>query len=319
MTSCLDVDDFDVVAAANFDPSNRFSLSLNVDDVGLFYEQIDLVDDRRLDDECLTPIEIKSSDEQLNESNVNDDSTTSTMSSGISDTSGKVHLIESVEVVTHHNDAYDDVEAAIAAGGYVHVHKVDINRLKIKEKPAESNGERFQVKYKQEELLDLRDKLTDEERLDLSTNKIFARKFVEQIIQLSSQKLASIEAMLDNDDNEDDDTITTTVPAAAPVPSSPRHSSVTAATFPAAAAAHMEATSFDINTISSKTTSEILDSLNNLREDFGKHLCKGINAAAVSTLVTTDDNAMAQSTSELEDRSINLTTVDSNEFKVSQC
>lgn len=285
--SCLDGDDFDLIATAD---SNRFSLSLNVDDVGLFYEQIDLVDDRRLDDECLTPIEIKT-DEQLNETN-HDDSTTSTMSSGVSDTSGKMHLIESVEVVTHHNDGGGDDE-------YVHVHKVDINRLKIKENPENEGNERFRVKYKQEELLDLRDKLTDDERLDLSTNKLFARKFVEQIIHLSSKKLASIEALLESDD----ETITSTAPAAAP---SQRQS--------------MEATSFDINTISNKTTSEILDSLNNLREDFGKHLVsKGSGGVSASTTIMEDNVVVSGSKSDEVDRSINLTANDSNEFKVSQC
>lgn len=280
-TSSPIMDEFEDPTATTTANSNRFNLSLNLDDVGLVYEQIDLVPTKK-EERVFTPIEIKT--EMLNESQLNDESqssavSTTTTSSGMSDTtSGKVHLIESVEVVTHHNNNGDEDEL-------VHVHRVDINRLKIKEKPNEA--ERFRVKYKQEELLDLRgDKLTEDERLDLSTNKLFAKKFVEQIIQLSSKKLGLLtdeNSRLHEEDFDDEDENTVN--------------------------------NADLNTVSNKTTSEILESLSNLRDDL-------VRESKSKITTTVDDRAIAANNntrSELFDRTVNLTATDSNEFKVSKC
>lgn len=346
------------------DTANENTLSMNLEDAGLFYEQVELIEDQNTNvcnstvihndlnclveqseinkwntcdrlindnspqnlnftttEKCFTPIEIKldhsdiGSGIDLNESeNDENTETTTSSSSGLSDTSGKVHLIESVEVVTHHN-CDEDGQTNDTSNDQVHIHKVDINRLKIKEKRDSkdkmSNEPRFKVNFKQEEMLDLRGKLTDEEKIDLSTNKIFAKKFVEQIIKLSSKKLASIEG-IENNTEADQQPMTSK----------------------AASNQNKYFENIDLNNISNKTTSEILESLNNLKEDFGKHIsnslikeeesieeeieCFGDFSKRLHSTSNFDNDEDSRHKTEIE-KSINLTATDSNEFKVSQC
>lgn len=167
-----------------------------------------------------TPIRIKL-ESDLNESQSDDTNSTTS-----SENSSKMHLIESVEILTH------------PAHNMVHIQKVDINQLKIKEKPNKNDLDpksRFRVNFKQEELVDLRS--NDDERLDLATNKVFAKKFVEQIIKLSSSKLEN-HLLFENGLNEH---------------------------------VKLNDNNLNLNNITNKTTSEILESLTNLKCDIGKH------------------------------------------------
>lgn len=217
-------------------------------------------------DSFIKPVEIN-----ISKSNVLNDSISETSST--SDGSSKVHLIESVEIVTHHNNLNDTSSLNEHGdcnfrnfldenGSSIHIHKVDINRLKIREKPGKAgtgsndNPEDAKPKYKvdfnQEELVDLRNKPIQDQtnldnsseetnKIDINTDKIFARKFVEQVIQLSSRKLADIDHRSEY---------------------------------------HEESLSkyenMNFNKIASKSTSEILKSLSNLKSDIGKHLTDSV-------------------------------------------
>lgn len=170
-----------------------------------------------------TEIKIQS---EMNDSQSEDEMDRSGSSSS-ENSSDKMHLIESVEILTNPNNEL------------IHIQKVDINRLKIKEKSNDAKNDqkpRFKVDFKQEELVDLRS--NEDEPLEMTTNKIFARKFVEQIIKLSSSKL---ENQIDSDTSDTQD-------------ESMRHSE-----------------EINFHNITTKTTSEILESLNNLKGDIGKH------------------------------------------------
>lgn len=240
------------------------SSSLDRFDLDKLQDELDKVRSSR---DYFTPIEIKvnrtnnddeHSDQEETSAASSHSTTSTTSSTSSSDNSGKMHLIESVEIVTHHRMASNNPDSCASSSSgdesVIHIHKVDINRLKIKEKSADENSvsqtcsaaadSRFKVNYKQEEILDLRDKLTDEERLQLNTNKVFAKAFVEQIINLSSKKLANV--------------------------IEPPSYNLT----PTTTGQHDLFESIDLNNISTKTTSEIIESLNTLKEDIGKHLTK---------------------------------------------
>ena len=163
--------------------------------------------------------------------------------SEVSSTSSKIHLIESVEIVTHHNNAleYEPNDTGIK------IHKVDINRLQIREKPKDQS--RFKVDFKQEELTDLRDFTTKKDSNhfgNLSTDKIFAKKFADQIVKLSSAKLANI------DQNHQRS----------------RHTSKYQKDID-------KYDNINFDKISTKSSAEILQSLNNMK-DVGKHLTDSI-------------------------------------------
>ena len=219
-------------------------------------EKLDkLVDQMRLPDADVTLT-------NLNES-LNDADSSMAESEG----SSKIHLIESVEIVTHHNqedqlpqhltvnEPHVSIDAAL-----LHIHKVDINRLQIREKKKShmrqinnetsntnmSHMNRFRVDFKQEEVIDLRDfeaSAEPNECIELKTDKIFAKKFVEQIIQLNSSKLTSLNNQKDVE--------------APPMPSNKYES-------------------IHFNRISGKSSMEILASLSNIRTDIGKHLTESL-------------------------------------------
>ena len=113
----------------------------------------------------------------------------------------------------------------------VQIQKIDINRLKIKEKikcESDDPKARFKVNFKQDEILDLR----NNDNLNISTNREFAKKFVEQIINLSASKLDGL-TLMGNNSNEQ--------------------------------------ANCNFDCITTKNTNEILDALSNIKCDLTKH------------------------------------------------
>jgi hypothetical protein len=205
--------------------------------------------------ECFRPIEIKIQRTNNPETDsLSENETTSTSDS--SSTSGNVHLIESVEVVTHHQgDSCSQIVDNLAHD--VHIHKVDINRLRIKEKTckssenADENDTRYKVNFKQEELVDLRGQDESTERMDLTTDKVFAKNFAQQISKLSSSKIVDIEQnrFIDSEDSLDNTLNDESI---------------------------HKYEHLNFNKISTKSTSEILESLSHLKTDIGKHLTDSV-------------------------------------------
>ena len=185
--------------------------------------------------------------------------------------SSKIHLIESVEIVTHHdpNESRQN-EYKKLDSDKVHIHKVDINRLQIREKSPRKyrdldESSRFKVDFKQEEVIDLRDLTDSVDQLDeqsnvqdLANDKIFAKKFVDQIVQLSTSKLADYEAHKSNQIDYDE-------------------------------SLH-KYENLNFNKISNKSSSEILESLNNLKINIGKHLTESIIGKANEQSPIIDNN-----------------------------
>jgi len=206
----------------------------------------------------------------LNETICEDDVSLNDEASVTSNESSKIHLIESVEIVTHHDK--DEVNYKLNDSKQsdnnineklIHIHKVDINRLQIREKSPRKhkdldNNSRFKVDFKQEEVIDLRDLRENNSGIDpdetfeqngtvdMNSDKVFARKFVDQIVQLSTSKLADFEAQHQNQNIQDyDDSV-------------------------------LKYENINFNKISNKSSSEILESLSNLKINIGKHLTESI-------------------------------------------
>ena len=209
---------------------------------------------------CFNPIEIKIEKAEIE----HDDESSSSSSTS----SSNVHLIESVEVITQHSSNVTTNQ---------HIHKVDTNRLKIREKQSgqEQDDSRFKVNFKKEELVDLREisegLLDDSDETHTSPNKKhnqkeFAKKFVSQIIHLSSSKLLEIE-------QSHDDLLKI------------EHKNNTSVLNDASESVNEHSVAdedkrnkdesldqFNFNKMSTKTTSEILESLAHLKTDIIKHL-----------------------------------------------
>jgi hypothetical protein len=204
--------------------------------------------------ECFRPIEIKI--QRNNNPDTESLSENETSTSDSSSTSGNVHLIESVEIVTHHQgDSNCQIIENLVQD--VHIHKVDINRLRIKEKTckssekAEENDTKYKVNFKQEELVDLRGEDESTEQMDLTTDKVFAKKFAQQISKLSSSKIIDIEQnrFIDSEDSLDNTLNDESI---------------------------HKYENLNFNKISAKSTSEILESLSHLKTDIGKHLTDSV-------------------------------------------
>ncbi|CAF0724403.1 unnamed protein product [Brachionus calyciflorus] len=180
----------------NWNQNEGYDKSDTDDDTGSFFEQIENF-------EIIEKVENKIHSTVIEENQINLDisidsinekmdreieSENDTDTTSVSESSAKMHLIESVEVLTHPG---------------LHVHKVDINRMKIREKVKFNSNEdpksRFKVNFKQEELLDLRE--NQDETLKVDTNREFAKKFVQQIINLSASKLELSLASSSEDEN----------------------------------------------------------------------------------------------------------------------
>jgi len=196
----------------------------------------------------------------LNETIQDEDLSLSEDQSVNSSVSSKIHLIESVEIVTHHDREENLNESRQSEKDkQVHIHKVDINRLQIREKSPRKYKDldeksRFKVDFKQEEVMDLRDLRENNNGIDtnetfeqngsseMTSDKIFARKFVDQIVRLSTSKLADFEAQHQMKSIEDyDDSV-------------------------------MKYETLNFNQIATNSSSQILESLNNLKINIGKHL-----------------------------------------------
>lgn len=183
------------------------------------------------------------------------------IASEISSNSSKIHLIESVEIVTHHNNEDEQIHLVEEPTGHpIHIHKVDINRLQIREKKNkphfEESQNRFRVDFKQEEVCDLRDfeantqsELTDGKNIDVVTDKVFAKKFVDQVFKLNNSKFTSMSCSNDNLNNDEDRT--------------ELDESFT------------KYDTMNFNRLSGKSSMEILESLHNLK-DIGKHLTDSV-------------------------------------------
>ncbi len=114
----------------------------------------------------------------------------------MSGASSRIHLIESVEVVTHHEDE----------AGRTNVHKVDINRLQIREKKADVESKRFRVDFKQEEVIDLRDDSNNISGNGPEIDQGFARKFVDQLCQVDNSRHVTSCCSTEQVNNDEDRT-----------------------------------------------------------------------------------------------------------------
>ena len=186
--------------------------------------------------------------------------------SSISETSSKIHLIETVEIVTHHNtDCVGSRDDLFYDNESMHIHKVDVNRLKIKEKPEKSSvslASKYKVDFKREELVNLKDNHNKKEDsflnndLELAKDKVFAKKFVENIIELSKNKLESLE-MMDRSFRSEDDLNNETLMF------EQENSELN--------------NEFDFNRIATKSTTQILESLSNVKSgNIGKHIADSL-------------------------------------------
>lgn len=147
-----------------------------------------------------------------------------TDSTSLSESSGQMHLIECVEVLTGPG-VQDSLQ----------IQKVDINRLKVKEKSkwqTDDPNSRFKVNLKKEEIVDLR----HEDKFNVTTKQEFAKKFVEQLINLNASRLGPHLSLND----------------------------------------HGEGLNRDINCIASKNTNEILNTLSGIKCDLSKHFADSL-------------------------------------------
>jgi hypothetical protein len=219
---------------------------------------------------CFDPIEIKIDKAEIE----NDEMSEKDDTSSASESSGHVHLIESVEVITQHNSNIND-------NSNQHIHKVDTNRLKIREKSTNEDSHpdsRYKVNFKKEELVDLREITegllnTDEnnEKGKRYNQKEFAKKFVGQIIHLSSSKLIEIEntnnhtmLKLENVHDVSNSKLFTE--------EDQEHSHVKTFESKKSEAYESQFENFNFNKLSNKSTSEIIESLSHLKSDISKHL-----------------------------------------------
>jgi hypothetical protein len=158
--------------------------------------------------------------------------------------------------VTHHHTASLVEVAASQCGSeeaHAHIHKVDFNRLQIREKKRRVSdaSNRFRVDFKQEEAIDLRDFECEEnteqshEAPDIS-DKVFARKFVDQIAQFNSSRLNTISCSDENLRADEQDTTEMD-----------------------------EYETLNFGRLTGKSSLEILESLHNLK-DIGKHLTESV-------------------------------------------
>ena len=147
-----------------------------------------------------------------------------TDSTSLSESSGQMHLIECVEVLT-----------GPGAQDLLQIQKVDINRLKVKERSKYQTDDpksRFKVNLKKEEIVDLR----HEDKFNVTTKQEFAKKFVEQLINLNASRLGPHLSLND----------------------------------------HGESINRDINCIASKNTNEILNTLSGIKCDLSKHFADSL-------------------------------------------
>lgn len=192
------------------------------------------------------------------------------LASEISSNTSKIHLIESVEIVTHHISNFDEHAKrceckeqqaidSITEESQLHIHKVDFNRLQIREKKKRCQindlTNRFRVDFKQEEAIDLRDFECDDKtehshQVPDVSDKVFAKKFVDQIVQLNNSKLNTISCSNDNVNNDDQDR-------------TEMDETVT------------KYDTLNFGRLTGKSSLEILESLHNLK-DIGKHLTESV-------------------------------------------
>ncbi|RNA03018.1 hypothetical protein BpHYR1_014600, partial [Brachionus plicatilis] len=152
------------------------------------------------------------------------DSENDTDSTSLSESSGRMHLIECVEVLTGPG-VQDSLQ----------IKKVDFNRLRVKEKSkfqTDDPKSRFKINLKKEEIVDL----SHQDNLNVTTKQEFAKKFVEQIINLNASRLSPHLALTD----------------------------------------HTERLNRDINCIASKNTNEILNTLSSIKCDLSKHFADSL-------------------------------------------